>query len=177
VEACRSNGVIPELSFMLAPPQDPEGETERTFEFIRMIKRMHPATEIVLYVYTPLPPRQHGGAPARARPTPPLHDRSGNPVTFPDTADGWAEPQWVSYWCHQDAPWLSARLRQRILDFTTVLGCRFPTITDIRAPSLGKFALSVLAAWRYRCERYDRPWELNLSKQVIRLWDPRASSL
>ena len=28
VEKCRSNGVIPELSFMLAPPQDPEGETE-----------------------------------------------------------------------------------------------------------------------------------------------------
>ena len=43
VEICRSNGVIPELSFMLAPPQDPEGETERTFEFIRHIKRLHPA--------------------------------------------------------------------------------------------------------------------------------------
>jgi len=37
IEQCRSHGVIPELSFMLAPPQDPEGETERTFEFIRSI--------------------------------------------------------------------------------------------------------------------------------------------
>ena len=35
VEKCRSHGVIPELSFMLAPPRDPEGETEKTFEFIR----------------------------------------------------------------------------------------------------------------------------------------------
>ena len=56
VEICRGNGVTPELSFMLAPPQDPEGETESTFEFIRHIKRIHPQTEIMLYVYAPLPP-------------------------------------------------------------------------------------------------------------------------
>jgi anaerobic magnesium-protoporphyrin IX monomethyl ester cyclase len=30
IEACRGHGVVPELSFMLAPPQDPEGETEKT---------------------------------------------------------------------------------------------------------------------------------------------------
>ncbi len=65
VEKCRSHGVIPELSFMLAPPEDPEGETEKTFEFIRLIKRMHPATEIMLYIYTPLPPSQHQHARAR----------------------------------------------------------------------------------------------------------------
>ena len=29
-----------------------------TFEFIRAIKRMHPATEIMLYIYTPLPPQR-----------------------------------------------------------------------------------------------------------------------
>ncbi len=57
VEACHGNGVVPELSFMLAPPQDPEGETERTFEFIRHVKARFPRTEIMLYVYTPLPAR------------------------------------------------------------------------------------------------------------------------
>ena len=56
VEDCRRNGVIPELSFMLAPPQDPEGETETDV-------RVHPpdqtgqsAAEIMVYIYTPLPP-------------------------------------------------------------------------------------------------------------------------
>ena len=177
VEKCRSNGVIPELSFMLAPPQDPEGETERTFEFIRTIKRMHPATEIMLYIYTPLPPRRHGGATARARPVPVPCDGAGSPIPFPTTADGWAEPQWVDYWCHQNAPWVSAGLRQRILDFTTVLGCRFPTVTDIRSPRWGKSILSALASWRYWSRRYDRPWELDFSKRFVRLWDPRVSSL
>jgi anaerobic magnesium-protoporphyrin IX monomethyl ester cyclase len=177
VEKCRSNGVIPELSFMLAPPQDPEGETERTFEFIRHIKRIHPGTEIMLYVYAPLPPPPGSHNPQVERAVAELRDSDGGPMVFPTTADGWAEPQWLSYWCHTDVPWLTPRLRCRIHDFTTVLGCRFPTITDIRSPYWGKSALRTLASWRYRFRRYERPWELNFSKRFIRLWDPRVSGL
>jgi anaerobic magnesium-protoporphyrin IX monomethyl ester cyclase len=176
VEKCRSHGVIPELSFMVAPPQDPEGETEKTFEFIRMIKRMHPATEIMIYVYTPLPRRGEPNA-ASARTTSELRDCADRPVVFPQTADEWAEPQWVDYWCHQDAPWVSARLRQRIVDFTTVLGCRYPTVMDVRASAWGKSALRALASWRYRFQRYDHPWELRVSRKLIRQWDPRVMSL
>jgi radical SAM superfamily enzyme YgiQ (UPF0313 family) len=176
VEKCRANGVIPELSFMLAPPEDPEGETERTFEFIRAVKRLHPATEIMLYIYTPLPPSLHAPPPRRG-PKTELKDVHGNPVVYPATADEWAQPHWVDYWCPPDAPWLSERLRRRILDFTTVLGCRFPTITDVRSPSWAKTALSALAAWRYRYAKYSRPVELDLSKKVVRLWDPRVSGL
>jgi radical SAM superfamily enzyme YgiQ (UPF0313 family) len=177
VERCRSHGVIPELSFMLAPPQDPEGETEKTFEFIRLIKRMHPATEIMIYIYTPLPPPHDSAHVRTSRSATQLRDCDGRPVVFPTTADEWAEPHWVDYWCHQNAPWLSERLRQRILDFTTVLGCRFPTVTDIRSPGWAKSTLSAVAGWRYRYQKYDRPWELDVSKKFVRLWDPRVSSL
>lgn len=175
VERCRSEGVIPELSFMLAPPEDPEGETEKTFDFIRMIKRKHPATEIMLYIYTPLPPSRHNGRTLASKS--PLHDCDGRPIEFPTTADEWAQREWIDYWCHMDAPWLSARLHQRILDFTTVLGCRFPTVTDIRSPPWAKATLSTLASWRYRFRQYHRPWELDLSKKLVRLRDPRVSSL
>jgi anaerobic magnesium-protoporphyrin IX monomethyl ester cyclase len=177
VERCRAHGVIPELSFMLAPPQDPEGETEKTFEFIRMIKRLHPATEVMIYIYTPLPRRHDGMKAASAHMGSELRDCAGRPVVFPRAADEWADPQWVDYWCHQDAPWLSARLRQRIGDFTTVLGCRYPTIMDIRASAWGKSALRALASWRYRFQRYDDPWELRVSRKLIRHWDPRVMSL
>jgi len=177
VEKCRSNGVIPELSFMLAPPHDPEEETEKTFEFIRHIKRIHPKTEIMLYVYAPLPPPPGSSNPQVVRAVSELRDSDGERLEFPTTADGWAEPQWISYWCHTDVPWLTPRMRSRIRDFTTVLGCRFPTITDIRSPYWGKAALRTLASWRYRYQRYERPWELNFSKRFIRLWDPRVSGL
>ena len=72
---------------------------------------------------------------------------------------------------------MSRPLYRRIVDFTTVLGCRFPTVTDIRSPSWGKQWLRTLAAWRYRYARYERPWELDLSRRFIKLHDPRASSL
>jgi anaerobic magnesium-protoporphyrin IX monomethyl ester cyclase len=177
VEKCRSHGVVPELSFMLAPPQNPEEETEKTFEFIRLIKRVHPGTEVMNYVYTPLPRRQDSKNAAPVHVAGELRDCAGRPVVFPRTADEWAEPQWVDYWCHQDAPWVSARLRRRIVDFTTVLGCRYPTVMDIHAPAWGKTALRALASWRYRYQRYGYPWELNVSRKLIRHWDPRVMSL
>jgi radical SAM superfamily enzyme YgiQ (UPF0313 family) len=177
VEICRRNGVIPELSFMLAPPQDPEGETERTFEFIRDIKRRHPPTEIMLYIYAPLPPAPGSKNPQVERAVASLRDSDGQPLVFPSTADEWAQQKWVTYWCHTDTPWLTPQLRQRIRDFTTVLGCRFPTITDVRSPPWGKAALQALASWRYRYQRYGRPWELDFSRKFIRLWDPRVSGL
>jgi anaerobic magnesium-protoporphyrin IX monomethyl ester cyclase len=177
IEQCRSYGVIPELSFMLAPPQDPEGETERTFEFIRMIKRLHPVTEVMIYIYAPLPLRSDNTNAAAARVATALRDLDGRPIEFPRSADGWAERHWLAYWCHQDAPWLTERLRRRIVDFTTVLGCRFPTVMDIRASRWGKSALRGLASWRYRFQRYDNPWELRVSRKLIRQWDPRVLSL
>jgi anaerobic magnesium-protoporphyrin IX monomethyl ester cyclase len=177
IEQCRAHGVVPELSFMLAPPQDPEGETERTFEYIRRIKRLHPATEVMIYIYTPLPMRRDNTNAAAARMAATLRDSSGRPVEFPRSADGWAQPEWLAYWCHKDAPWLSPQLRRRIVDFTTVLGCRFPTIMDIRASAWGKRALRGLASWRYRLQRYDNPWELRLSRKLVHQWDPRVMSL
>jgi radical SAM superfamily enzyme YgiQ (UPF0313 family) len=177
IEKCRSNGVIPELSFMLAPPHDPEVETEKTFDFIRHIKRIHPKTEIMLYIYAPLPPAPGAKNPQVERAVANLRDSDGAPLMFPTTADGWAEPQWVSYWCHTDVPWLTERMRRRIRDFTTVLGCRFPTVTDVRSPYWGKSALRALASWRYRFQRYESPWELDFSKRFIKLWDPRVSGL
>ncbi|MGH8200119.1 MAG: B12-binding domain-containing radical SAM protein [Steroidobacteraceae bacterium] len=177
VERCRANGVIPELSFMLAPPQDPEGETERTFEYIRHIKSIHPATEIMLYVYAPLPPAAGVRDAHVERAVAGLRDPSGAPLVFPGSAEEWAEPRWLAYWCHTDTPWLTPRLRQRISDFTTVLGCRFPTVTDVRSPPWGKMALRTLASWRYRYRRYRGPWELDAAKRVVRLWDPRLAGL
>ncbi len=174
-ELCRRNGVIPELSFMVAPPEDPAGETERTFDFIRQVKRVNHQAEIIVYVYTPLPA---GSVPDSARlKLAPLTDTRGEPVIFPRSAQQWTEPQWVAYACHADAPWIDDDLRRRIRDFVTVLRCRFPTVQDARAPRWARAALRGLASWRYTMQRYDRPWELRASQKIIDLLDPRVSSL
>jgi anaerobic magnesium-protoporphyrin IX monomethyl ester cyclase len=174
-EVCRSHGVIPELSFMVAPPEDPEGETARAFDFIRQVKRVNPDAEIIVYIYTPLPA---GSVPDAERlKLAPLVDVHGEPVVFPTTPEEWTEQRWVDYACHADAPWLSDRLRRRIRDFVTVLRCRFPTAQDQRSPRWAKAALRGLASWRYAREQYDRPWELEASRRLIGLLDPRATGI
>jgi len=176
-DLCRRQGVIPELSFMVAPPNDPEGETERTFEFIREVKRVNPESEIIVYIYTPLP-AESLPVNSRARAAAPvLVDLNGDPLQFPQTPEEWTEKRWVDYSCHADAPWVSERLRQRIYDFVTVLRCRFPTVQDVQAPAWTKSTLRAVASWRYRFRRYDRPWELALSQKLVRLADPQVTSL
>jgi anaerobic magnesium-protoporphyrin IX monomethyl ester cyclase len=176
-ELCRRQGVIPELSFMVAPPGDPEGETERTFEFIREVKRVNPQSEVIIYIYTPLPAESLVPAARVRAAAQPLLDLNGEPVRFPQTPEEWTEQKWVDYACHADAPWVSERLRKRIRNFVTVLGCRFPTVQDVRSASWTKSTLSALASWRYRFRRYDGPWELDISKRLARLADPRVTGI
>jgi len=177
VELCRRHGVIPELSFMVAPPENTEEETEHTFEFIRELKRINPQTEVVVYVYTPLPESARHEKDRAKRPGTPLLDLHGEPIVFPTTPEEWTQKQWVDYACHMDAPWLTDKLRQRIHDFVTVLRCRFPTVQDMRSPSWAKRSLSAMATWRYRYRRYDQPWELNLANRLVQLRIPQATGL
>lgn len=176
-ELCRRNGVIPELSFMVAPPKNTEEETEHTFEFIRELKQINPESEIIVYVYTPLPESSRHEKDRGKHPGMALHDLNGEPVIFPRTPEEWTQPQWVNYACHADAPWLTDKLRQRIHDFVTVLRCRYPTVQDLRSPHWAKRSLSAMATWRYRYRRYDRPWELNLANRLVRLRMPQVSGL
>jgi hypothetical protein len=162
---------------MVAPPENTEEETERTFEFIRQLKRANPQTEVVIYVYTPLPEHSRHATDRRQRPGVPLRGLHGEPVVFPTTPDEWAQRRWVDYACHVDAPWLTERMRQRIHDFVTVLRCRYPTVQDLRSPPWAKRNLSAMASWRYRFRKYDRPWELELANRLVRLRMPQVSGL
>jgi radical SAM superfamily enzyme YgiQ (UPF0313 family) len=177
VELCRRNGVIPELSFMVAPPENTEEETEHTFEFIRELKRINPEAEVVIYIYTPLPESSKHEKDRGKRSSMPLLDQYGEPLVFPSTPDEWTQPQWVNYACHADAPWLDDKLRRRIEDFVTVLRCRFPTVQDLKSPRWAKRSLSMMARWRYQQRRYDKPWELNLANRLVRLRMPQVSGL
>src|SRR3546814_19755337 len=102
---------------------------------------------------------------------------SSDLVVFPKTAEEWAEPRWVDYACHADAPWLDDRLRQRIHDFVTVLRCRYPTVQDLRSPAWAKHGLRAMAGWRYQHGKYARPWGLELATRLVRLRMPPVSGL
>ena len=176
---CRENGVIPELSFVLGGPQDPEGEIENTLTFIKRLKVIHPECEVVLYFYTPTPRREPPSARTAALGVRlPVQERYGpEGPGLPATPEEWTQPQWINFVCHQDAPWLTPRLRQRVKDFATVLGCRFPTVQDHATPTWGKALLRSLASWRYSSGRYDHPWELHLARRLVPLRVPQTEGL
>ena len=174
VRRCREHGVIPELSFVLGGPEDPEGEVEKTLRFIRKVKEVHPAAEVILYFYSPTPQRD----PSRVKADRPVLKQYGpDGPELPTTPEEWTEPKWISYVCHQDAPWLSPKIRRRVQGFAKVLACRFPTAQDWSTPAWGKAALRTLAGWRYATGRWDNPWELDLARKVIPLREPQRESL
>jgi radical SAM superfamily enzyme YgiQ (UPF0313 family) len=175
---CRENGVIPEFSFVLGGPTDPEGEIEKTFLFIRKIKELHPESEIILYFYSPTPQvdRSARKTPGVAH-LPILSSYGPSGPALPSTPEEWTLPKWVSWVCHQDAPWLTEKLRRRVADFARVLACRFPTVQDHRAPRWGKAVLRNVSRIRYATRRYDNPVELKIGQRLLGLRDPRSESL
>ncbi len=178
VRRCREHGVVPELSFVLGGPEDPEGEVENTLGFIRKLKAIHPECEVILYFYTPTPQRD----PARAgRDTPAVRAfrtaYGAREVDLPATPEEWTEKRWVDFVCHRDAPWLTPAVRRRVRDFETVLACRFPTLQDARLTTFGRAALRGLASWRWAARAYARPFELEAARRAVRLKEPQSEGL
>jgi radical SAM superfamily enzyme YgiQ (UPF0313 family) len=176
---CRDHGVIPEFSFVLGGPDDPEGEIERTFAFIKQLKRIHPTCEVILYFYSPTPQRDRKDtavSTSSAR-IPLLETYGPDGPALPTTPEEWTEQVWVDYVCHRDAPWLTPKTRQRVKDFAKVLSCRFPTAQDYSTGRLGKTVLKALSGWRYSSGLYSGALELDFAKRLIGLREPQRESI
>jgi hypothetical protein len=147
----RQYGVIPEFSFVLGNPPDPVADIERTLTFIRALKKVNPLTEVILYMYTPVP--QAGT----------LYDTATDMgFRFPETLDGWIEGDWQGFSLRRDphTPWMRPRLTRRVRDFESVLNAYYPTATDLSLTGLKRAWLKTLGAWRYHLRVYAQPLEL-----------------
>ena len=77
---------MPEFSFVLGNPPDPEADVRQTLEFIRKVKRVNPSAEIILYIYTPVPLAGE------------LYDQArANGFQFPETLEEWISPAWLDF--------------------------------------------------------------------------------
>jgi hypothetical protein len=162
----RRFGIVPEFSFVVGNPQDPEGDTRQSIEFIRKIKKLNPDSEIIVqhYIPVPHPDGSYGG---------------GDQVRFPDTLEEWATERWVNFVIRTEpnTPWLPQRVKRRIDGFELVVNCRWPTMQDIHLPRWGRVLLQSLSAWRYKLGVYEYPLELEWAQQFMNLRKPRFESL
>ncbi|HEY4076024.1 MAG TPA: radical SAM protein [Rhizomicrobium sp.] len=155
----REFGIIPEFSFVFGDPDEPEQEVENTLAFIRKLKGVNPAMELITYFYTPTPQRKttYGNVDAL----------DGTP----DDLDEWASPEWVNWMTHVDPnlPWMARRLKTRVEDFELVLKSRFPSIHDRRTRTWGKVAGRWLAEGRWRRGDYSDPSLLRRVREFARI--------
>jgi radical SAM superfamily enzyme YgiQ (UPF0313 family) len=162
----RGFGIVPEYSFVLGAPPDPVADLNETFSFIRAIKRANPATEVILYTYTPVP--MEGAMYAGAT-------RSG--FAFPRTLDEWTSPSWQKFSLRRgdNIPWVDQRVRRRVRNFERVLNAYYPTITDRRLTKARRLLLRVASAWRYAFEVYDAPLELRALQRLVSYQRPETT--
>ena len=176
---CREYGIIPEFSFVLGGPEDPEGEIEKTLAFVKQLKNIDAECEIILYFYSPTPQRTPAAVQADASgvrlPTLKIYGPDG--PELPTTPEEWTQPEWLNYVCHTDAPWLSPKMRRKIKDFAKVLACRFPTVQDYTTPAWKKQVLRSLASWRYTTGYHRHAWELDVARRLIPVREPERESL
>jgi radical SAM superfamily enzyme YgiQ (UPF0313 family) len=163
----RQFGIVPEFSFVIGSPQDPEGDTRDTIRFIRQIKRLNPDAEIIVqhYIPTPHPDGMYGAVDGK--------------IQFPSTPDEWASERWYNFTIRQDPrlPWLPARVKRRIDNFELVINSRWPTVQDLHLPAWSRVMLQSLSSWRYALGFYDFPFELEWAQKFVALRKPRLESL
>jgi radical SAM superfamily enzyme YgiQ (UPF0313 family) len=162
----RDYGIVPEFSFVLGCPPNPERDVDTAFAFIRRVKRINPATEIILYTYTPVP---MDGA---------LYDDARQlGFTFPRTLEEWASPEWeqLSMRRGDNIPWLPGDVRRRVRNFERVINAYYPTMTDPRLTSWRRLALRAVSAWRYALQWYDAPYELRAMHRLMHYQRPETT--
>ncbi len=159
-------GITPEMSFVLGNPPDPERDVEETMAFIRKVKEVNPATEIIMYLYTPVPLAGELYEKAKAE-----------GFAFPETLEEWISPEWLDFTQRRSAtmPWVKQPLQERLHDFERVLNAYYPTSTDVRLRGWRRRALRALSSWRYRLGYYRFPIELRLVHRLIDYQRPETS--
>jgi radical SAM superfamily enzyme YgiQ (UPF0313 family) len=160
-------GIIPEFSFVIGNPRDPERDTRETLRFVRKLKRINRQCEIIIYHYTPVPQRTA------------MYGNVDNQISFPTSPEEWATKRWLDFTLRTDTrtPWLKRKTKRLIDNFETVVSSRWPTVQDIRAPRWSRALLKTLSSWRYAARIYAYPQELRWAQRFITLHKPKEESL
>jgi anaerobic magnesium-protoporphyrin IX monomethyl ester cyclase len=162
----RSWNIVPEFSFVLGIPPDPAEDIRQTIAFIRKIKRVNPDTEIIMYLYTPVPLAGdlYDGAKAEG-------------FAFPETLEAWVSADWLDFSQRRSAnvPWIKRTARDQILDFERVVNAFYPTRTNSGLTRERRFILRAISSWRYHLQFYHNPLELQVAQKLMAYQRPETS--
>lgn len=160
--------IIPEYSFVLGMPADSEQQVmqqiDQDIDFIREVKKINPNTEIIIYLYSPVP--SEGSE---------LYEQIQKAgFQFPQTLEDWLSPAWEKFDLRKNplTPWLTPKMVDRIRNFETVLNGYYPTASDFRIKGTKKKLLRSVSLARYKSKVYSRPYEIKLLHKIWKYRQP-----
>src|SRR5258706_10293600 len=162
--------IIPEYSFVLGFPGESQEKVEQQIEndiaYIKQIKEINPSTEIIIYVYSPVP--------VEGSEMYEMVKKSG--FHFPEKLEDWLSPAWQNFDLRKNplTPWLTPKMVNRILGFEAVLNAQYPTVSDFRLTPLKRRILKTISSLRYEKNIFFKPYEI---KVLQRLWKYRQPEI
>lgn len=160
--------IIPEYSFVLGLPGENPGlvmkQIDEDIAFIKRIKEINPDTEIIIYVYSPVPTE---GSEM-------YNEVLKSGFKFPATLEDWLDAEWENFDLRKNplTPWLTSEMIDKIKDFETVLNSYYPTVSDIRMKSYQRKIIHTISKFRYQHSFYKFPYELKMLQKLWRYRQP-----
>lgn len=165
-ERLKNFDIIPEYSFVLGMPADTakkvQSQIDQDIKFIKDIKKINPHTEIIIYLYSPVPTEESE-----------LYKTiTKQGFKFPDRLEDWISPSWENFDLRKNplTPWLTSKMVNKIKNFETVLNGYYPTVSDFRIKGWKKAVLKTVSGARYGTGIYSGPYEI---KVFHKLWKYR----
>lgn len=169
-ERMKKVDIIPEYSFVLGfPDENPDkvmAQINADIAFIKEVKAINPATEIIIYIYSPVPTEGTE-----------LFERVKEAgFHFPEKLTDWLAPEWERFDLRKNplTPWLTPDMIDKIKNFETVLNGYYPTASDIKLSAFQKKLIQMLAAYRYKNNYFAFPYEI---KVLHKLWKYRQPEI
>lgn len=159
----RQFGIIPEYSFVLGWPADSEAEALKQvaeeIDFIKQVKIANPDTEIIIYVYSPVPTE---GSDMFSK-------VKSSGFSFPKSLEEWLNPEWEQFDLRKNplTPWLTPKVIRKIKDFEAVLHAYYPTVSDIKLSGFKRKTIRLMGWPRYYSGIYSYPYEI---KALQKFW-------
>lgn len=162
--------IIPEYSFVLGIPAETEEEVNRQIDndiaFIKKIKSVNPQTEIIIYIYSPVPTKGSE-----------MYEQVlASGFKFPERLEDWVSPDWENFDLRKNplTPWLKPYMIDKIRQFEIVLNGYYPTVSDVKLTPVKRGFLKVISAWRYSLGYYKWPKEISFLQRVWKYRQPET---
>lgn len=161
-ERLKKFDIIPEYSFVLGlPAETPElvmKQIDEDIDFIKKIKEINPATEIIIYVYSPVPTE---GSEL-------FNKVKETGFGFPQKLEDWLNPKWENFDLRKNplTPWLKPEMVDKIKNFETVLNGYYPTVSDFKLSNVQRNIIRWLSLPRYKLNFYKSPYEIKLLQKL-----------